>query len=1223
MRNFAILLCVTVLLLLATGTTAPLQAQSAPLTCPDMVQAALTALEANCTGVGRNTACYANTRVQSAFTVPVADDFFSQPADLADLVTLRSLITAPMDTANDIWGIALMNLQANLPGTLPGQSVTMLLMGDAIVANAVPEDAAALPFPPMNVRTRSAAEVRTLPLFDAAIAGVTLPAETLAADARTADSLWVRVVAPAETPYGGWLSSAALESFDLAQLPVVDADTRTPMQAFVFRTGIGAPACAEAPNSVIVQGPGNTQVIVNVNGANLTIGSTVRLSSVEGAPQAIIDLLDLPDDVADQLNDASQENGGNCGVMAMNVLSGAVEVNEGNAILPAGNTAYAVACEDAPQGPESTPEPGAPPEIPAINFSSDWGAFGPMDEAELQALAPLEQIGDTVLNYPIVLPDPDNIQPPITVTPTPTPQPGGFPGVFVPTATPAPASTLAPTPNPTELPGRGLSTFISGDLAANNQTTVVTQPLAVPFSVQVTDPYGGPSIGVPVTFSAPASGASGTFAATGTNTQTVTTDASGNAVASAFTANTVAGSYTITASAPQDVGFFAYAPGKQSFGKPAGALAIIATTFSVTNLPGAPSLISPAPGGNNLTATVGTTYAGLPAVLITDSFNNPVPFVPVTFTAQVGGSGATGLFGSLPTANSATGSNGIASAPFLTANTIAGVFQIAVTSPAGPVNLNMTNLPDVPASLTATFGGGQSTTVGAAFPNYLIGLVTDTYGNGVPGVSVTFSAPGSGASAGFLGSGTNIETVATDGTGFATSSAVIANTLTGSYSVTASAGALNASFGLTNTTGAPASMTITGGDGQSAALNSAFATVLSVNVVDGYGNPAAGAPVTFSAPGSGASGSFGGPNTVNADGGGNASAPAFSANNTAGTYSVGAASGAASASFNLTNLNPVPTLSSLSPASVVAGSGGFTLTLTGTGFVPGMQVTWSGQANLPATVSLPTSATVNVPAGYVAFAGTPLVGVSNPAPGGGASGTLTFTITPSTVVTSLADSGAGSLRQVVTDALPGSTITFGVNGTITLTSGAIGINKNLTINGPGAGLLTISGNNTDRIFVTGGAGSIVNLSGMRLTAGHGPAGYDGGAIYVTINTTVNISSMQFDNNSASGNSCCEKGGAIFSEGALTITNTSFLSNSAVQMASAVAVWPTGTSLSITNSCLLNNTGASNYAVDSSVTTTISGNWWGDPGGPGANGVNNSIPTDSAPASGPIGGVPGC
>src|SRR5438552_18305676 len=77
---------------------------------------------------------------------------------------------------------------------------------------------------------------------------------------------------------------------------------------------------------------------------------------------------------------------------------------------------------------------------------------------------------------------------------------------------------------------------------------------------------------------------------------------------------------------------------------------------------------------------------------------------------------------------------------------------------------------------------------------------------------------------------------------------------------------------------------------------------------------------------------------------------------------------------------------------------------------------------------------------------------------------------PSTVtVLNNHDSGAGSLRHAIAHAQDGDTITFdpGLNGqTIALTSGPVAINKNLDIEGPGASLLAVSGNDANRLFKT-------------------------------------------------------------------------------------------------------------------------------------------------------------
>ena len=80
--------------------------------------------------------------------------------------------------------------------------------------------------------------------------------------------------------------------------------------------------------------------------------------------------------------------------------------------------------------------------------------------------------------------------------------------------------------------------------------------------------------------------------------------------------------------------------------------------------------------------------------------------------------------------------------------------------------------------------------------------------------------------------------------------------------------------------------------------------------------------------------------------------------------------------------NPQPTLSSLSPASVTAGSGAFTLTLNGTNFIPASVVQVNG-SNRTTTFVSSTRLTATIPATDVASAAALSVSVVNPGPGGG------------------------------------------------------------------------------------------------------------------------------------------------------------------------------------------------------------------------------------------------
>jgi trimeric autotransporter adhesin len=89
--------------------------------------------------------------------------------------------------------------------------------------------------------------------------------------------------------------------------------------------------------------------------------------------------------------------------------------------------------------------------------------------------------------------------------------------------------------------------------------------------------------------------------------------------------------------------------------------------------------------------------------------------------------------------------------------------------------------------------------------------------------------------------------------------------------------------------------------------------------------------------------------------------------------------------------NPKPAPVSLSPSSIAHGGWNFLLTVDGSGFVPGASVTWNGTALTTAYLSS-TQLNVYVPYTDIASVGTASIVVSNPAPGGGKAGALTFTI---------------------------------------------------------------------------------------------------------------------------------------------------------------------------------------------------------------------------------------
>lgn len=179
-----------------------------------------------------------------------------------------------------------------------------------------------------------------------------------------------------------------------------------------------------------------------------------------------------------------------------------------------------------------------------------------------------------------------------------------------------------------------------------------------------------------------------------------------------------------------------------------------------------------------------------------------------------------------------------------------------------------------------------------------------------------------------------------------------------------------------------------------------------------------------------------------------------------------------------------------------------------------------------------------------------------------------------TIVTNNADNGPGSLRYIIANACPSSTITFASSVTsIALTSGDIAITQPVTISGTGANLLTISGSNLSRIFnITAGTGT-VSISGITIRDGNPQAGAtnstNGGGGVLINSGIVNVSNCIVSNNDASLTSYAEGGGIDNEGGTVTINNCSIINNKAIADGGGIAQWVAAT-MTVSNSTIANN-----------------------------------------------------
>lgn len=87
-------------------------------------------VQSNCTGLGRDQICYGNVNLNVEPRSNVPAFTFQKTGDITDVSNIANLRLSSMDLAQNVWGVAMMKIAANIPDTLPGMGVTFLLFGD-------------------------------------------------------------------------------------------------------------------------------------------------------------------------------------------------------------------------------------------------------------------------------------------------------------------------------------------------------------------------------------------------------------------------------------------------------------------------------------------------------------------------------------------------------------------------------------------------------------------------------------------------------------------------------------------------------------------------------------------------------------------------------------------------------------------------------------------------------------------------------------------------------------------------------------------------------------------------------------------------------------------------------------------------------------------------------------------------------------------------------------
>ena len=266
------------LLLFAGVIAGGLVAQA--LDCGEIVERALASIPRQCADLERDELCYSHPDVDASFLGSSQNASFGSPSQRWLVSELASVRSGGLELERARWGVAVMNLGANLPLTRAGPGAMVMLAGAAEIINDMDPASALRIGPPLSTATLAETTLYRHPgLLPEPLATVAAE-QLLQVDAYDDSGDWLRVVNDGAVAWVASKDVARLKA--MTRLPMMGVGAAFPFRALSIATDSAYPACPEAEPMVAIQTPSDASVDLTVNGVDIHIGSMVTFQQSHG-----------------------------------------------------------------------------------------------------------------------------------------------------------------------------------------------------------------------------------------------------------------------------------------------------------------------------------------------------------------------------------------------------------------------------------------------------------------------------------------------------------------------------------------------------------------------------------------------------------------------------------------------------------------------------------------------------------------------------------------------------------------------------------------------------------------------------------------------------------------------------------------------------------------------------------------------------------------------------